>query len=84
MVREVWDVASLNVTQIMSHFQCRAQEWNRHVFGNIFDCKYKCLARLEGIQRKLAHGPSAYLARLEQSLRLELNETLLQEESLWR
>lgn len=55
--------------------------WNRRVFGNIFDRKFRSLA---GIQRALSTRRSKYLLDLEFKVKFELNETLVQEESLWR
>lgn len=35
------------------------------MFGNIFQQKRLCLARIKGIQKTLAKGPSNYLMNLE-------------------
>lgn len=42
------------------------------------------MARLAGIQRKLAITASSYLLELEGRLKADLEAVLLQEESLWR
>lgn len=65
-------------------FSQLAGYWNRHVFGNIFWTKKTLLARLEGIQRMLAERFSPYLSNLQGQPRLELEQVLLYEESLWR
>lgn len=68
----------------MNGFKKQASHWNKHVFGNIFDRKYICLARLNGLQRKLKERQSQYLINLERLLKVELNEILKQEEALWK
>lgn len=40
------------------------KHWNQNVFGNIFNCKKRLLARLEGIERKLTLSPNPYLLKL--------------------
>jgi len=42
--------------------------WNKEVFGNIFQRKARIEARLKGIQKALANGPSRFLIRLEKQL----------------
>lgn len=58
-------------------------EWNKSGFGNIFYKKKRVMARLESIQRKLAHVNSTGLIKLDRKLRQELEDTLYQEELLW-
>lgn len=53
------------------------------VFGNIFDRKFRCLARLGGVQKALQLRPSLKLADLEEALRRELDEVLEQEDIFW-
>lgn len=65
----------------MKRFSGLAKQWNREVFGNIF-WKKSLLAMLGGIQRKTDVRPSRYLLGLESQLRTELENVLLQEESL--
>lgn len=84
LVRAVWESSGTEVTRTIDCFREVADQWNKKVFGNIFDRKNKYLELLEGIQRKLEKGPSRYLAQLETQLRKELGEALLQEEVLWR
>lgn len=51
-------------------------------FGNKFCCKKLCMARLEGVQRKLAEDTFRHLKHLETELLEELNG-LKFEESYW-
>lgn len=54
------------------------------MFDNIFDRKFRCLARLSGLQRKLQYCRSAHLEQLEDTLIKELSQTILQEEIFWK
>ena len=42
--------------------------WNKEIFGNIFQRKARIEARLKGIQKALANGPSNFLIRLNKQL----------------
>ena len=42
--------------------------WNKEIFGNIFQRKARIEARLMGIQKALANGPSNFLIRLNKQL----------------
>jgi len=44
------------------------KEWNRSVFGNIFQRKCKVLARLNGIQKSLPKASNRFLSKLEKEL----------------
>lgn len=68
----------------MQLFRSEPVLWNWRVFGNIFDRKYRCLARLGGIQKALSVWDSLYLCELERKIRGELHVALAQEEMLWR
>ncbi|XP_031124258.1 uncharacterized protein LOC116026974 [Ipomoea triloba] len=57
--------------------------WNRDVFGNILRRKRSLLARLKGVQRRLASGFNAGLLKLEKKLTEKYHEVLYQEELLW-
>ncbi|XP_019156867.1 PREDICTED: uncharacterized protein LOC109153452 [Ipomoea nil] len=59
------------------------QDWNRSVFGNIFQRKNCILSRINGVQRSLCIKATPNLLRLERKLQMELEETLYQEEVLW-
>lgn len=54
------------------------------MFGNIFDIKFWCLARLFGLQRKLQYYWFKHLEQWEDTLRKELSQILLQEEIFWK
>lgn len=58
--------------------------WNRAVFGNIFEKKFRCLARLNGAQKALQQRPSCRLETLEFSLKRELDDILAKEELYWK
>nr|GLL49392.1 uncharacterized protein LOC109193865 [Ipomoea trifida] len=57
--------------------------WNRTVFGNIHHKKKVILARLNGVQRRLANSPHGGLLKLEKKLMDEYHDILYQEELLW-
>lgn len=59
------------------------QLWNQRVFVNIFHRKFRCLARLRGVQQALQSRPSRRLELLEESLCIELEAILEQEETFW-
>ncbi|XP_050222138.1 uncharacterized protein LOC126672232 [Mercurialis annua] len=67
----------------INRFTEEVRHWNHHEFGNIFKRKNNLLSRINGIQRTREVFFSQKLADLEQKLKVELNETLLQEELLW-
>lgn len=58
--------------------------WNKDTFANIFQRKKRCQLHLEGVQLALARRTTSGLLRLEEKLRNERNEVLMQEELLWR
>lgn len=57
--------------------------WNKDVFHNIFQNKRQLMARIDGIQRKLAIKYDGGLIKLERKLRANLDEVLYQEELFW-
>lgn len=58
-------------------------DWNRTVFGHITHRKRIVLARLGGVQRRLALQYHGGLFKLEKKLHEEYNDILNQEELLW-
>ncbi|XP_021754992.1 uncharacterized protein LOC110720298 [Chenopodium quinoa] len=62
---------------------CNDQWAMRDTFGNIFKQKQILLARIGGIQKKLATWVDRGLLKLEARLRKELDEILDREEMLW-
>lgn len=84
MVEEFCQSSDGDILKFMRVFRDKISDWNRRVFGNIPLRKYRCLARLAGIQKALSVRRSSYLIGLDIKLRQELHDTLAQEESLWR
>lgn len=68
----------------MDHFRREVQHWNQFTFGNIFERKRRCRARLAGVQRVRAIRDSRYLTALEGELLTEYNQILVQEELFWQ
>ncbi|CAI9089568.1 OLC1v1024159C1 [Oldenlandia corymbosa var. corymbosa] len=81
MVRTAWN-NGLEYGPAVDLFQQNAQQWNREVFGNIFQRKQRAMGRLMGIQRARETSESQFLDQLESELQAELNLILQQEESL--
>lgn len=72
-----------NVLKVsVDRFIVKARQWNNETFGNIFHRKRRVLARLEGIQRKLAYGPADFLIQLDKTLREEYQSILRDEREL--
>ena len=61
----------------------KAKKWNREVFGNLFACKKRVLARLYGIQKAMSNNPSDFLIQLEKNLTKEYKDIMQQEEEFW-
>ena len=57
----------------------KAKKWNREVFGNLFACKKRVLARLYGIQKAMSNNPSDFLIQLEKNLTKEYKDIMQQE-----
>ena len=53
------------------------------MFGNLFKRKRRLLARVAGVQRKLAMKPNSDLIRLDKKLKGELDQVLKQNEIFW-
>ena len=62
------------------HMTDTLKNWNANVFGNIFKRKRRLLARITGVQRKIAISPNLGLFRLDKKLKEELDLVLKQEE----
>lgn len=60
--------SDLSLSTNLSKFTEALKVWNKEVFGNIFYRKSRVEARLAGIQKALANGPSAHLLALERQL----------------
>lgn len=67
VVREAW-TAHPGLPTTITTFTNKAKEWNKNIFGNVFQWKRRICARLEGIQFALANHPSRFLVDLEKTL----------------
>ncbi|XP_030931176.1 uncharacterized protein LOC115957080 [Quercus lobata] len=67
----------------MQNFTEAVKRWNKEIFGNIFQRKARIEARLKGIQKALAYGPSRFLIRLDKQLSEEYWEVSQQEKEFW-
>lgn len=68
--------------QVVS-LQGSVQEWNKTVFGNIFDRKRRLIKRLENVAHRLTMRPSIDLEIAQKRLWGEYEQVLVQEELLW-
>jgi len=59
------------------------RDWNKSVFGNIFQRKRRVLSRLNGIQRSLPEYNNKFLSKLEKELSTEYLQITKQEEIHW-
>ncbi|XP_019189845.1 PREDICTED: uncharacterized protein LOC109184303 [Ipomoea nil] len=82
VVSTTWDTKK-NMLDNISNMQTRFVDWIKTDFGNIERRKNRLMARLDGIQNCLSNQPFNGLIRLERKLRLDLEETLHQEEIKW-
>ncbi|XP_021723765.1 uncharacterized protein LOC110691155 [Chenopodium quinoa] len=81
-VAEKWDKHG-NLINSLAKLSTDLQHWNRDVFGNIFKQKRHLLARIAGVQKKMAVQVDRGLIKLEAKLRRDLDEILEREEVLW-
>ncbi|XP_019200243.1 PREDICTED: uncharacterized protein LOC109193865 [Ipomoea nil] len=81
-VQRLWS-ADQNLLANVEQVATGLSAWNREVFGNIHKRKKIIMSRLSGIQKVLAENMHRGLFKLEQKLRLELEEILYQEELMW-
>ncbi|XVE65588.1 hypothetical protein DITRI_Ditri08aG0012200 [Diplodiscus trichospermus] len=81
-VNSSWDHFK-DFIEASSEFREKVTKWNIDVFGNIFKKKRVLLARLNGIQKAMERYSSKKLKKLDQELRKELDEIMLQEEVFW-
>jgi len=83
-VRTAWPSNCGNLTTTINSFCDALKLWNQRVFGNIHKRKRHVLARIKGIQLKLADRHIPFLVNLEKDLMHEFQAILKQEEELWR
>lgn len=67
----------------LTNYTVKVKDWNKNVFENIFAHKKNLKARLKGIQIAQEKGFSYNLDRVERTLKLELQNVLKQDETLW-
>ena len=82
VVRNAW-TSSASLHQVVSNFSCKATNWNKSQFGNLFHRKKRILARLKEIQDCLSRRPNSFLIDLEGKLSLEYAEVAKLEEEFW-
>ncbi|KAK4482042.1 hypothetical protein RD792_012965 [Penstemon davidsonii] len=82
IVKNIWQ-SSKNIFEAIGFLPSVLRDWNRHVFGNIFERKRILLARINGIQKRLCLRDNNFLSELESTLIGEYNTVLSQEELLW-
>ncbi|XP_031127611.1 uncharacterized protein LOC116029708 [Ipomoea triloba] len=82
LVSNNWN-GDLSVWQNKDAMAAKLKQWNRTVFGNIHHRKNRLLRRIEGIQKLFDHARHAGIINLERKIRLELEDTLQQEEIFW-
>ncbi|KAG4208285.1 hypothetical protein ERO13_A03G121538v2, partial [Gossypium hirsutum] len=68
----------------VENFCSKVNEWNTNSFGHIGNKKRMLLARLKRIEERLDRHPSNFLGSLEKELKIELEDILSQEVSLWQ
>jgi hypothetical protein len=69
----------------MKKFKQQLREWNKNVFGNIFQAQRSLEQRLEEIQQEsILQGQSDSLREEEELLKQQLEERYKKEEILWR
>lgn len=83
LVKESWD-SGLSALDAMDHFRQTVQHWNCFHFGNVFEQKQRCQARLKGVQDVQADRHSDRLYHLKRELMVEMDSILAQEELIWQ
>ena len=81
-VRKLWKEDAFVMPALYS-LSVGLNKWNKETFGNLFRCKWKIWAHLQGIQNCLGMGRNGYLIKLEARLKKDLREALNQIEMLW-
>ncbi|XP_019190732.1 PREDICTED: uncharacterized protein LOC109185205 [Ipomoea nil] len=81
-VHQVWN-REIGLEPNKTRMAQALSSWNKDVFGNIFQRKKRVMARLCGVQYRLAEYCRSDLLKLDCKLRKEMEEILYQEELLW-
>jgi len=71
------------LTDNLDSLTLQLKDWNRFVFGNIFQRKRRVLTRLNGIQKSLRKSRNRFLGRLENKLLAEYYQITRKEEIHW-
>lgn len=71
------------VVENLDRFKDKVSDWNKKVYGNIFECKRRLTGELKRVQRILDYRFSHSLHKRDIDLRQELEEVLHHEELLW-
>ncbi|XP_028051338.1 uncharacterized protein LOC114255988 [Camellia sinensis] len=83
VVESNWVNSLPSLMDKLEKLACKASEWNKDKFGNIFRNKRWLLGRIEGIQKPKNYNYSNNLHLLEMDLIEQYNKILYQEEPLW-
>ncbi|CAL1381890.1 unnamed protein product [Linum trigynum] len=81
-VAGTWDDNS-SFPEALSNLATKLKEWNSNVFGNIQQKKRRLLARIRGVELRLADSFTPGLGKLHSKLEDELDKVLEQEELMW-
>ncbi|KAL5859327.1 hypothetical protein ACOSQ4_000623 [Xanthoceras sorbifolium] len=83
-VRNEWQSPENGIVGKVSRVADFLKQWNRDVFGSIFQRKNRILARLSGIQTSICITQNQRFVVLEDKLLEEYNNVLTQEEVFWK
>lgn len=83
IVQQAWQ-GEEDWNHAVQKFQRGVKEWNVSCFGNIFHRKHRLMARMEGVNKRLAVRNDGYLLKLLQKLWGKYNSVLTHEELFWR
>ncbi|KAH1096848.1 hypothetical protein J1N35_013769 [Gossypium stocksii] len=81
--KDNWECSG-NFTVSLSKFTQKLKEWNKKVYGNIFNCKKDLIRRNANTQRKSDYFGSYYLNQEDLGLRQELENVLQHEKLFWK
>lgn len=83
IVTEAWNESN-SWCQAVDSFQKKTMDWNINCYGNLFQRKRRIMARMDGINKRLAMTNNGYLSKLLQNLWNEYHSILEQENLFWR
>ncbi|CAL1405873.1 unnamed protein product [Linum trigynum] len=82
LISSAWD-GNVALPMALESLAGKLVHWNEEVFGDVKQRKRRLLARLKGIELRLAGAFSPGLAKLHSKLSRELDKVLEQEELIW-